>query len=153
MKTLVTGVVLGILIQLTGYIIIHPLLERTLGIPSLDPRDFSPVEANLPLFLIVLLGQWILAGFGEEATFRGYLLNRLQDLFGEGSLSLVVSIVLSSLLFSFGHGVYSLPFLVMTFLMGCFYAGFYLLNDRNLWLPIRAHATANSIGITIAFLG
>jgi uncharacterized protein len=101
----------------------------------------------------VLLSQWILAGFGEEATFRGYLLNRLQDLFGEGSLSLVVSIVLSSLLFSFGHGVYSLPFLVMTFLMGCFYAGFYLLNDRNLWLPILAHATANSIGITIAFLG
>jgi membrane protease YdiL (CAAX protease family) len=37
--------------------------------------------------------------------------------------------------------------------MGCIYAGFYLLNERNLWLPILVHATANSIGITIAFLG
>jgi uncharacterized protein len=114
---------------------------------STVPRD------NLPLFLFVLLGQWVLAGFGEEAVYRGYVLNRLEDLFGKGSISLATSDVLSSLLFSFGNRVCTLPFLILTFLMGCIYAGFYLLNEHILGLSILGHATANSIGITIAFLG
>lgn len=146
------GIGLGSLIQVLGRAVVFRLLTRHLGTPPLDPRDLSLPTDSLPLFLGFLVGQWVLASLGEEAVYRGYLLNRFNDLLGRGPCSTGVSVLLSSILFSVGHGLFGLPFLALNLTMGCVYAALYLASGRNLWLPIIAHATANTIGFTLAFI-
>ncbi|NIT59489.1 MAG: CPBP family intramembrane metalloprotease [Aliifodinibius sp.] len=151
-RTILFGICLGSLIQIIGLTLIRPLLDRYFGITSIDPRDFSLLTVSVPLFVLVLLGQWLLAGLGEEAVFRGYLLNRITDLVGGGTLGLLTSIVVSSTLFSFFHGLIGMPFFVLTFIIGVIYSLVYILTGRNLWFTIIAHGTANTIGFGLAFL-
>lgn len=82
-RSITIALALGSLLQLTGLFFIQPILSHYLGITDVDPRDMSSLIGSIPLFFLVLLGQWVLAGFGEEAVFRGYLLNRITDLVGD----------------------------------------------------------------------
>jgi membrane protease YdiL (CAAX protease family) len=152
-RTIVLGLTLGLTLQLLGRYVILPILAQLFGNSSMDPRDFTAIQMNLPLFLVVLVGQWVLAGIGEEAVFRGYLLNRLMDLLGSRSLGRLVSVVASSLLFSIFHGLLGLPFFVLTLFLGCLYSVLYLWTGRNLWLSIITHATANSLAFALLYAG
>jgi membrane protease YdiL (CAAX protease family) len=71
-----------------------------------QPGGLYRLEANLPLFLLLLAGGWLLAALMEEMVFRGCLLNRLVDLLGPCKWGWGVSLRLSALAFSGTHGVY-----------------------------------------------
>jgi membrane protease YdiL (CAAX protease family) len=149
---MILGLLLGTSIQLVGLFLIRPLLSRFFGIDSVDPRDLSSLTDRVPLFFAAILGQWLLAGLGEEAVFRGYLLNRLIDLAGDGVLGLLISIIISSVLFSSFHGLLGVPFFLLAFITGVIYSMVYLASNRNLLITVIAHATANSIGIGLLYL-
>ena len=100
----------------------------------------------------MLLGQWVLAGFGKEAIFRGYLFNRITDLVGDELPGLLVRIVANSLFFSLFHGWLGVPFFLLAFITGILYSLAYLTRVRTLWVPIIAHATVNSLGFVLALL-
>ena len=77
------GVTAGVAIELFELFVSQPLLVRLSGkMPDLS--DFTRVEGHLKLTLLYLLLVWVLAAFGEELVYRGYLMNRVAGLFHGG---------------------------------------------------------------------
>jgi membrane protease YdiL (CAAX protease family) len=116
-------------------------------------EDLYNLRGNVPVFLTLLAFTWPLAAIIEEMVFRGYLLNRLADLFGRGKAGWGVSLILSALMFSLAHDLNSLVPLFAICLQGLLMGCLYLVNRCNLWLPIVAHGTGITINVTLAFLG
>lgn len=152
LRTLSLGVAVAGSAVILGYTVVNPLLLRLTG-ESAPVGAVAFLRGNLPAFLALLAFTWPLAAVAEEIVYRGYVLNRLADLFGQSKLGWTVSLVLSTVVFSLAHGQYSLRFLVTSSLMGLVEGGAYLANRRNLWLPIVVHGVSNTISLTMVFLG
>ena len=100
--TLLLGIACGVGLELFDLFGKQPLLTRVLGKPP-DLSHFPAVRGNLKLALVMIALIWILAAFGEELVYRGYLMNRVADL-GRGTRTAwIVSLFLISALFGFSH--------------------------------------------------
>lgn len=150
-KTVLTAIGAGGIIVLFARVIL-PFVSRVAG-ERYEPNGLYSLEGDLPTYLMLLFGTWPLGAVMEEMVYRGYFLNRLADLLGRGNWGWGISLVLSALIFSWTHGVYSFWFLSMTFLHGLFLGGLYFLGRKNLWSPIIAHGTGITVNITLAFFG
>jgi prevent-host-death family protein len=70
----------GVAMELLDLFVTKPLEISLLGRPP-DLSDFLPLVGNAKLALVALLFAWVLAAFGEELVWRGYLMNRVALLF------------------------------------------------------------------------
>jgi membrane protease YdiL (CAAX protease family) len=145
------GFVLGIMAILFGIFVISPLFHLV-GKTAPLTDSLSSLQGNLLQFLGLLIITWLLAAVLEEMAYRGYLLNRLTDLFGCCTRGWTISVIISAIMFSLAHGRYEPQFLFTSFLAGIFESWLYLTSRHNLWLPIVFHGVTNSISITMVFL-
>jgi membrane protease YdiL (CAAX protease family) len=151
-RTVVLGLVAGVSYQALSLYIIEPALARLTGrLP--DVRVFAALEGDVRFFLFSLALAWILAGFGEEFVYRGYLMNRLAQLLGGYRYRWVVALVITSVVFSLGHGYQGLSGVITTGLTGLFFGILYLACGRNLWVPILAHGALDTFGFLLIFFG
>ncbi len=67
---------------------------------------FGDMEGNLQLYLWLVTLGWIFGGFLKRLLFRGFLLNRIEQMFGKGRLSTIVAIFFS------GRYLWDNPFLL-----------------------------------------
>lgn len=81
-RVIVRWVVIIMIVDGVATGIATPVLESIFGIPQPVSR-FADVPGNLPLLLTILPLVWLIAAFGEEFFFRGFLLTRLAELFGD----------------------------------------------------------------------
>ena len=96
---------------------------------------------------------WILAAFGEELVYRGYLMNRVADL-GRGTRTAwIVSLLAISALFGFSHYQQGLTGIIEEGSDGLILGLMYLAYRRNLTIPIGAHGVCDTIDIALLFLG
>jgi hypothetical protein len=96
---------------------------------------------------------WTFAAFGEEVSYRRYLLGRAAEALGGATLAYWIALVLASILFGFGH-YYQGPAGVFTTACDGFMIGaVYLLMKRNLWVAVFAHGLIDTIGIALLFFG
>jgi hypothetical protein len=96
---------------------------------------------------------WTFAAFGEEVSYRRYLLGRAAEALGGTTLAYWTALVLASILFGFGH-YYQGPAGVFTTACDGFMIGaVYLLMKRNLWVAVFAHGLIDTIGIALLFFG
>lgn len=151
-KTLLFGIIIGLGYQALDVLLIAPVLERLTGVP-IDLSQFDLLQGNLLLTLFVLVFSWLLAAFGEEMVFRGYLFQRFADLFPNDSRRLIFALVLSAALFSLGHLYQGVTGLIDTFLAGIVLGGLYLFSGQNLWLPILTHGVINTAGFLLIYWG
>lgn len=150
--TVQLGVVFGVLIQAFSLLVLEPLIARfTGGLP--DVSQFRPLVGNVPVLLLLLLVSWTLAAFGEEMNYRGYLLNRVADLFGGGRAGLVCGLVATSTAFGLMHAYQGISGMITTATLGFLFGTLYLAWRRNLWLPIIAHGVVDTIGFALIYLG
>ena len=98
----------------------------------------------LPLWSLVPVA--VFAGFNEEILFRGFLLSRFRVLLGESRRGLVLGVILSSALFSAGHGYQGMIGLVQTFVAGACFATVATVR-KSLWPSIIAHAAIDVFGL------
>ena len=121
---------------------VYALLAEALGIDILVPEqnldEIGALEgvARVPTFAIVGL----LAPFGEEVFFRGFLLAALVPLLGGLRGALVSSAVFSAAHFNVGT-------LLPIFVMGMLLAWLYL-RTGSIWPPFAAHAAQNLLALT-----
>lgn len=93
-----------------------------------------------------LIAGTIVAGFVEELYFRGFLFG---ELFRRTNLGFIPSIILSALIFAFGHLYQSqdigelLGIFMITFSGAIFFAWLYVEWNYNLWIPILTHTLMN----------
>jgi uncharacterized protein len=118
-----------------------------------DLSDLRPLVGNPNLLLAALLLTWSLAAFGEELVYRGYLMNRVADLFAPTRTAWTLSLVLTSILFGFGHYDQGAIGQIENVIGGCLLAVFYLLCGRKLAVPIVAHGVQDTIDVLLIFLG
>jgi uncharacterized protein len=151
-STLLVSILGGLGYQALDVLLFAPVLERVTGIP-IDLSQFDLLRGNLLLTIFALAFSWLLAAFGEEMVFRGYLFQRLADLFPNHSRRWIVALILSAAIFSVGHLYQSITGVVDTFLAGLFLGSLYLYSGKNLWLPILTHGVINTAGFLLIYWG
>jgi len=96
---------------------------------------------------------WTFAAFGEELSYRRYLLGRAADVLGNSTPAYWTALVAASILFGFGH-FYQGPAGVFTTAIDGFIIGAaYLVCRRNLWVAVLAHGLIDTAGIVLLFFG
>ncbi|MGO8933267.1 MAG: CPBP family intramembrane glutamic endopeptidase [Terracidiphilus sp.] len=151
-KTLAVGIAAGVLMEAFELFVSQPLLVRILHKPP-DFSDFREVKGNIVLTLIFLALSWTLAAFGEEMVFRGYLMNRVADLFKRTRTAWIISLIAVHVGFGLAHSYQDLTGVIDEGLMGLLLGIIYLRTDRNLSVPIIAHGVQDSIDFILIFLG
>jgi membrane protease YdiL (CAAX protease family) len=96
---------------------------------------------------------WTFAAFGEEMSYRRYLLGRMADALGGSGLSYWIALVFASVLFGFGHYYQGPAGIFTTGCDGFMIGAVYLLCRRNLWVAVLTHGLVDTIGLTLVFFG
>jgi membrane protease YdiL (CAAX protease family) len=118
----------------------------------LQSAGLSFPKGHIPSFLQPAgIGQQIVAtlmilvvAFSEETIFRGYLVLRFKSITG----SLVATVVLSSIIFSIGHGYEGAGGVVIVGIMGAAFAVIYLWR-KSLVAPIVMHFMQDFLAIVL----
>lgn len=130
--------IIGYILKLNGIEIKNNFFQNYL---------FQSLKGNLHLLVWSIYSIAIITGIVEEWFFRGFLLKHYMDknLTKEGW-------ILTSVLFGVLHYNNDTSFIVPILLTGAgFVFGYLYINYKNIWVPIAAHITFNSINIIIAY--
>jgi membrane protease YdiL (CAAX protease family) len=139
---------------LAGFMLGSIVMANITGIPEqADTSGYNYMQGNLPLLLISLASIYIVSSFGEEVIYRGFLINRLEELFGGGRKAVWAAMIISSLIFGLAHFGWGVVGVVQTTFMGFALAGSYLLFKRNLWILVAAHVYMDTALIVPMYFG
>jgi membrane protease YdiL (CAAX protease family) len=116
-----------------------------------DLEAFADLQGNVTMLLGLLALSWTLAAFGEELAYRGWLMTRIRQALGDGRISLVVAVLLSSLLFGLAHTEQGAIGVLVVSLDGVAFAVLRL-HYGTLWAPVLAHGFNNTLGFLAFFL-
>jgi uncharacterized protein len=146
------GIAAGVLLEAFQLFISQPILVKVLHHqPNLS--DFRDLTGNLKLTLIFIALAWTLAAFGEEMVYRGYLMNRIADLFDRNRHKWVLSLILVHLGFGLAHAYQGITGIVDEGLMGLLLGIMYLRTGRSLTVPIIAHGIQDTIDFLLIWRG
>ena len=151
-RTLALGVFCGAAIEALELFVTQPILVRlTHHWPDLS--DFRGLRWNWKLLPLAMLLTWTLAAFGEETVYRGYLMNRVADLFAPARRRWIVSLLTVSVVFGFAHLYQGVTGVVENAIDGLLLGIIYLRCDRSLAVPIIAHGVTDTIDFLLIFIG
>jgi membrane protease YdiL (CAAX protease family) len=135
-----------------GEFVIDPLTARFWP-PAKAPDLAEGVTGNIKYALLLLLLVWVLAAFGEEVAYRGYLLTRAADVGRRTSAAYWVAVVLAAVLFGYGHFYKGPAGIIDSGFAGLIYGSAYLLSGRVLWTCILAHGFIDTFGLIVLYFG
>ena len=135
-----------------GELVIDPITNRFWP-PAVLPSMAAGITGNLKSALLGLLLVWTFAAFGEEISYRGYLLGRAADLGRRTTAAYWGAMVLASVLFGYGHFYKGPAGIVDSGVAGLILGTAYLLSGRNLWTCILAHGLIDTVGIVVLYFG
>ena len=143
----------ALVLLLESELVVGPLVSRIWPEPQrvssvLQSAGFGWKQAVTSLLVI-----WTFAAFGEELSYRGYLLTRGADILGRSNLAYFAAMILVSVLFGFGHYYKGLSGVLDSTYSGFVLGGAFLLSGRNLWTPILAHGIADTVAVFAVFMG
>jgi len=105
------------------------------------------------LFFAYLVGVvWIGAALGEELLMRGFVLNRLADLFGHSRIGWALAVIVHAIFFGLLHVYQGVPGIVGSGVAALIFASIYLLGKRRLLPVIIGHGIINTISLTAYYL-
>jgi len=135
-----------------GDVVVEPLLNR-IWPPIKAPQGMEQIHASWQQALLWLGIIWTFAAFGEEISYRGYLLTRAADLGKRITLACWLSVIATSILFGYGHYYKGPVGIVDSGVAGLILGTAYMLNGRNLWTTILAHGFIDTFGVLALFMG
>jgi CAAX protease family protein len=137
---------------LLGQFVIEPTTGLFLPPPS-APKFANEIAGNVKVALLALLIVWTFAAFGEEISYRGYLLTRAADVGRRSITAYWLGIVLVSVLFGYGHYYKGTAGIIDSGIAGLILGTAYMLAGRNLWTTILAHGFIDTFAVIDAFFG
>lgn len=140
-KEALVGVGLFVPVYLVTALFGGLLREAGLSAPETLPSYLIPSGVAEYLLALVFL---VVVAVSEETIFRGYLMLRLQAITGNPT----VTVILSALIFSFGHGYQGAAGVITVALLGVAFALVYLWRG-SLVAPFVMHFLQNFIGIIL----
>ncbi len=131
---------------LAAFILGTIVVQNLVGNPQgADLSAYDSLRGNLPLLLATLASVYVTASFGEEVIYRGFLMTRLAELFGNDKAAWRLALILSSIIFGLIHYQWGVTGIVQTGFMGLALGMAYLMVRRNLWVNILAHAYMDTL--------
>ncbi len=151
LRLLATTLAFGFAFQLLSLVVVEPLLARITGV-AVDISVFDGVRGNLQGFLMLLAVGWIVGGFLEELTFRGFVAGRLYWLFGSSTAAAWAGVVISAVVFGLAHAYQGVSGMIITGVTGFVLGAIYILSRFNLWYAVFCHGFMNTAGILAIYL-
>lgn len=145
-RSVAFGVALGAGLKLLTKALVMPLL----GAPDSNATYHFLVgnTAALPGIVATMI---VVAGFGEETVYRGYLFERLRALFGGSGAAKVAILLVTSALFALAHhhdqGIPGVELAAMT---GVVFGSVFLLT-REIWTAMFAHAAFDLTAVALIY--
>ena len=152
-KTLVLAIGAAAVLQIGSELVIGPLARRFWPIPQHVSHVVESVALGWKQALTTLFIVWAFAAFGEELSYRGYLLTRAAGVFGRSRAAYVIAMILVALLFGFGHYYKGPAGVLDSTYSGLVLGSAFLLSGRNLWAPILAHGISDTFALFVIFMG
>ncbi len=137
---------------LLGATVIDPLTAHFWP-PAVAPSGSEAIAGHVGEALRWLGIVWTFAAFGEEISYRGYLLTRAADLGARSKTAYWVAVLLVSVLFGIGHYYKGPSGMLDSGMAGLVLGTAYLLSGRNLWVCILAHGFLDTFGVVAMFFG
>jgi uncharacterized protein len=151
-NTLLLALTAAVLRIVLGNFVIDPLTAHFWP-PAIAPKGAAAATHNLKVALEYLAIVWTFAAFGEEISYRGYLLNRAADLGRRTLAAYWIAVLVSSVLFGYGHYYKGPSGMVDSGVAGLILGATYVLSGRNLWACILAHGFIDTFGVVCVYLG
>jgi membrane protease YdiL (CAAX protease family) len=145
-RTVAIGIALGIALKLLMKTVVMPLL----GAPPINQayHYLAGNRAALPGAIFTMI---VIAGFGEETVFRGYMFERLGKLFGSGVWAKTLIVLLTSGLFGVAHyREQGLAGAEQGAIMGLVYGTIFALTG-SIWMPMVVHAAFDLAAVAIIY--
>ncbi len=152
-KTIAFAVAAALILQAGSKFIVGPLTAHVWSAPQNVSSLFKPDALDGRHTLILLGAIWTFAAFGEEMSYRGYLLTRAADLGARSPIACWLGMIFVALLFGFGHYYKGPAGVVDSTYSGLVLGSVYLLSGRNLWTAILAHGLSDTIVVIVLFMG
>jgi membrane protease YdiL (CAAX protease family) len=152
-KTAAWAVGAAALLQLGSELVVGPLGHWIWPEPEHVSNVIGSATLGWRRMLTILFLVWSFAAFGEELSYRGYLLTRAADVFGRSNTAYFLAMVVVALLFGFGHFYKGPAGVLDSTYSGLVYGGAYLLSGRNLWAAILAHGISDTFALLVVFMG
>jgi membrane protease YdiL (CAAX protease family) len=149
---LALGAAAGVAMWALEFFVTQELLVALTGVYP-DLHEFDALVGNLPLLLVLLAANLVLAAIGEELVWRGFALPRVAALLGGSRCAWAASLVLVNAAFGLAHLYQGVTGVVETTLAGVLLGALYLASGRNLIAPMAAHFVSNTIDLTVIYLG
>ena len=135
-----------------GAVVIDPLTARFWP-AAVAPSGVDAISGNVVVALRWLLIVWTFAAFGEEISYRGYLLTRAADVGARSKTAYWIAVLMVSVLFGIGHYYKGPAGMVDSGMAGLVLGITYMLSGRNLWACILAHGFIDTFGVVALFFG
>lgn len=140
------GVVFGAVFKLMMKSVVMPLLGA-------DPINhaYHYLVGNREAIPSTLFAMVVIAGFGEETLFRGFLFERLHKLFGASIGATAAIVVLTSIGFSLAHyAVQGVAAVQQATIVGLVFGAIFA-TTRSIWLIMSAHASFDLMAYAIIY--
>jgi len=150
-KSIISGILYAIGIFVLVDIMIQPVFEYLFG--EIDLQAFDGIKGNFISYVIFILIMWVIAGFGEEFLFRGYIVKRLATIFGNTNNSWFFSVSITAVIFGLAH-IYQGPSgVITTGIIGFIMGMIFFRHRQNLSIAMLTHGFYDMIGITLLYFG
>lgn len=156
----VAGIVVGIAGDVSRAVFVADLRDAfrpqpiNLTADLFQPPGHEGLTALRQGCIDLLALSWTLAAVGEELAYRGYLQKVLGDLFGGNLTAVLLTVIISSVVFGLAYTEQGIIGVVVTTIDALVFSWLKLKYNNNLWAAILAHGFYNSIGVfTFYFTG
>ena len=150
-KLLGTTMMYGFVIQMTFMTVIEPGLTRLTGNP-VDISAFNAVRGNFVMFLLLMAVGWVVGGFFEEFTFRGFIVGRVRWLLGSDTVAAWAAVLAAAIPFGVAHFYQGITGMIATGMIGFLLGAVYVFHRFNLWYAMFTHGFINTVGIIAIYL-
>jgi uncharacterized protein len=149
---LFVGLLVGLGIEALELFVTQPALTKLLG-KGPDLSQLNSLIGNGKRLVVALVLFWVVAAFGEELVYCGYVMNRVAGLLGGSNGAWIVSFIFMIILFGLHHFSQGVTGVTENIIDGAILGALYLATGRNLLAPIIAHGVTDTIDAVLIYSG
>ncbi|MFC6102799.1 CPBP family intramembrane glutamic endopeptidase [Olivibacter domesticus] len=146
-KAVLIGIVSALIWVGFMQLIYIPTIKYFFVVP--DYTEYNFIKESPSKLIIIIIAAWLIGGFYEEITFRGYIQSLLDKRLTKSSM--LWSVIITSILFGLYHWQQDVFGMVAAVFGGLFWAILFKKFDNNLWIPILSHATFDTITLILIY--
>ena len=149
---LFVGFLVGLGMEALELFVTQPALTKVLG-KGPDLSQLNSLIGNANKLVVALVLFWVVAAFGEELVYRGYVMNRVAGVLGGFKAAWTVSLIFMLALFGLHHFSQGVTGVTENIIDGAILGGLYLATGRNLLAPIIAHGVTDTVDVLLIYSG